>query len=297
MKSMDLESICRTSTYVIKSAVAESIELIYGQSRSIYRGLGYEYIDFRPYFIGDDVRHIDWRISARTMTNPYSIDLYVREYINETKVDTLIVLDLHRSLLFWDKLYTVLYVSAMILSLAYKLGDKVTTLILNGDEQLIIPSSNPRDIIEYIRRNICTIREYSVRTGLHQLYNIIPRLKKIRGILVLTDYAVEPAVFIALNNIVKTINGRLGVIVSTHIYETKPPVKDALLFFKGFTRSGLTSIKEVYSEVNKHISMVKASILSGTRIFLELYGLEEARNNRFKILRTYTSIRGRQEIF
>ncbi len=291
---MDLGDVCRVSSATMKSALAEAIEIIYGRSRSVYRGIGYEYIDFRPYFIGDDVRHIDWRISARSMTNPYSIDLYVREYIRETKVDVLIALDLHRSLLFWDKLYTLLYASTLILALANKLDDNIVFITLLGEKYIIYPSSNPRDIIEHIRNTICSLGDYPAEPGIDKLLTLLPVFRKIRGVMVLTDYAINPYTMLRLGRVVRTMNTGFGAIISTNIYEVKPPLEEGILYFTGISRGFRTGVMEAYNEIKKHVSRVKASILSTTNTLVELYGLEEARDERMRIMRSYVDIRGRR---
>lgn len=49
----------------------KSIALLDGSSRSSFRGRGMEFAEVRPYQAGDDIRNIDWRVTARTQ-KPYT---------------------------------------------------------------------------------------------------------------------------------------------------------------------------------------------------------------------------------
>ena len=49
----------------------KSVALVEGDSRTVFRGRGMEFSEVRPYQPGDDVRNIDWRVTARTQ-KPYT---------------------------------------------------------------------------------------------------------------------------------------------------------------------------------------------------------------------------------
>lgn len=49
----------------------KSVAMIDGDSRTSFRGRGMEFAEVRPYQVGDDVRNIDWRVTARTQ-KPYT---------------------------------------------------------------------------------------------------------------------------------------------------------------------------------------------------------------------------------
>src|SRR5262245_15993391 len=65
-----------------------------GLYRSAFRGLGIEFSDVREYSPGDDVRLIDWRVSARTQ------QLHVKQMTEERERSVLVVLDTSGSLAF-----------------------------------------------------------------------------------------------------------------------------------------------------------------------------------------------------
>ncbi|MDE3173062.1 MAG: DUF58 domain-containing protein, partial [Gemmatimonadota bacterium] len=63
-----------------------------GLHRSPRKGFSVEFAEYRPYLPGDDLRHVDWKIAARTDR------LVVRQYEEETNLRASIVLDVSRSM-------------------------------------------------------------------------------------------------------------------------------------------------------------------------------------------------------
>ncbi len=65
--------------------------LLSGNYRSVFKGRGIEFSEVREYVAGDDIRSIDWNVTAR-LNAPY-----VKEYIEERNLDIYIVFDVSRS--------------------------------------------------------------------------------------------------------------------------------------------------------------------------------------------------------
>ena len=68
--------------------------LLQGDYRTLFRGFGLELADLREYQFGDDIRYIDWNVTARMQTP------YVREYMEEREVTAWFLLDLSPSVNF-----------------------------------------------------------------------------------------------------------------------------------------------------------------------------------------------------
>jgi uncharacterized protein (DUF58 family) len=62
--------------------------LLQGDYRSLFRGNGVDFADLREYEVGDDVRYIDWNVTAR-MDTPY-----IREYVEDREITAWFLLDL-----------------------------------------------------------------------------------------------------------------------------------------------------------------------------------------------------------
>ena len=65
--------------------------LLQGDYRSLFRGNGVDFADLREYQFGDDIRHIDWNVTAR-MDTPY-----VREFLEDREITAWFLLDLSPS--------------------------------------------------------------------------------------------------------------------------------------------------------------------------------------------------------
>src|SRR5437660_4130040 len=71
--------------------------LLHGDYRTLFRGFGLDLADIREYQYGDDVRHIDWNVTARLQTP------YVREYHEDREITAWFLLDLSRSVDFGSR--------------------------------------------------------------------------------------------------------------------------------------------------------------------------------------------------
>src|SRR5881396_1842833 len=71
--------------------------LLHGDYRTLFRGYGLDLADLREYQYHDDVRHIDWNVTARLQTP------YVREYNEEREVAAWLLLDLSPSVDFGSR--------------------------------------------------------------------------------------------------------------------------------------------------------------------------------------------------
>ena len=60
---------------------------VQGDYRTLFRGAGLDFTDLREYAVGDDLRHIDWNVTAR-MDEPY-----VREFVEDREVTAWLLLD------------------------------------------------------------------------------------------------------------------------------------------------------------------------------------------------------------
>ena len=73
----------------------------FGQSRSRMRGTGYEFESHRKYEIGEDLRRVDWNVSARMQ------ELFLKRHFEEKEVVVFLVVDVSRSMTFstarWSK--------------------------------------------------------------------------------------------------------------------------------------------------------------------------------------------------
>ena len=93
MGYIDSDSLVKKASFLRIQArsVAESMKT--GNFRSLYRGQGIEFSGVRDYIRGDDIRSIDWNVTAR-MGRPY-----VKIFEEERELQILIILDTSASML------------------------------------------------------------------------------------------------------------------------------------------------------------------------------------------------------
>ena len=109
-----------------------------GEYRSAFRGQGMEFEDVRPYIPGDDVRRIDWNVTARTGST------HIKEFREEREMNLMIVADVSASMRFGrreqDKRKMMAYLVGALSFAALRSGDRVGLLkFASGVEEFIPP--------------------------------------------------------------------------------------------------------------------------------------------------------------
>jgi len=116
--------------------------LLQGEYRTLFRGHGLDLADIREYEPGDDVRYIDWNVTAR-MDTPY-----VRQYLEDREITAHFLLDLSPSVDFGttetlkrDQLVDFLAVVARLLT---RHGNKIGAVLYAGKVEKTIPAGSGR---------------------------------------------------------------------------------------------------------------------------------------------------------
>ena len=117
--------------------------LRYGDYRSLFRGVGLDLADLREYQIHDDVRHIDWNVTARLQTP------YVREFHEEREVTAWFLLDVSPSVDFGSeavkKEAILVEFVAILARLLSRNGNRVGALLYGTELELPIPPASGRN--------------------------------------------------------------------------------------------------------------------------------------------------------
>ena len=115
--------------------------LLGGDYRSSFRGKGMEFHDVREYMIGDDVRTIDWKVTAR-MNHPY-----VKRFIEERELNIMLLIDISSSTLFGSKAIkrqTMAEIAALLTFSAIRNNDRVGLLMFTELPEKYIPMEKGR---------------------------------------------------------------------------------------------------------------------------------------------------------
>lgn len=116
--------------------------LLQGDYRSLFRGFGLDLADLREYQTYDDVRHIDWNVTARTQVP------HVRVYNEDREVTAWFLLDLSPSVDFGSanvtKRDSLAEFSALVARLLARQGNRVGAILFNGMNEVVIPPRTGR---------------------------------------------------------------------------------------------------------------------------------------------------------
>ncbi|HYL87621.1 MAG TPA: DUF58 domain-containing protein [Burkholderiales bacterium] len=120
--------------------------LLHGDYRTLFRGFGLDLADIREYQYGDDVRHIDWNVTAR-LQSPY-----VREYHEDRDITAWFLLDLSRSVDFGSRDVQKRAIAADFTALLARLltrhGNRVGAIFYGLDvDRVIVPRSGRRQVL------------------------------------------------------------------------------------------------------------------------------------------------------
>jgi uncharacterized protein (DUF58 family) len=119
--------------------------VLQGDYRSLFRGNGIDLVDLREYQPGDDVRAIDWNVTAR-MDAPY-----VREYVEDREITAWFLLDLSPSVDFGSvdservKRTVLIDFVATLARLMTRRGNRVGAMFYGSALERVIPARGGRD--------------------------------------------------------------------------------------------------------------------------------------------------------
>jgi uncharacterized protein (DUF58 family) len=126
--------------------------LLQGDYRTLFRGFGLDFADLREYQPNDDVRHIDWNVTARTQVP------HVRVFNEDREVTAWFLLDLSPSIDFGSGVTTKRQVLtefvAVLARLLTKQGNRVGALLYNGVSEYVVPPGGGRRHVLHLLNKI-----------------------------------------------------------------------------------------------------------------------------------------------
>lgn len=139
-------------------------ETFAGAYHSIFKGRGAEFEAVRPYQQGDDVRDIDWHVTAR-MGEPY-----VKSYREERELVVFIVVDASASLFFGtgthDKHELAAEIGAILALSAITNNDKVGLMIFDDQIRRVLPPRKGKNQVLAIIRDLLSLQSTQSETDL-----------------------------------------------------------------------------------------------------------------------------------
>jgi uncharacterized protein (DUF58 family) len=165
-----------------------------GDYRTLFRGTGVDFTDLREYEPGDDLRHIDWNVTAR-MDTPY-----VRQYIEDRELTAWLLLDHSASMGFGpvdrQKNLVLAEVATTLAHVLAKGGNRVGAVLLGNEVEQVIPPASGRNQVLRIARELIdppTGPAPGTTTDLSVLLRAAHGMVRRRSLIVLvSDFISEP---------------------------------------------------------------------------------------------------------
>jgi uncharacterized protein (DUF58 family) len=151
-----------------------------GEYHSVFKGKGMEFSEVREYQFGDDIRNIDWNVTAR-FGHPF-----VKIFEEERELTVILMIDLSGSLSFGTKQKTKQKVAAEISAIlsfsALKNNDKVGLILFTDKIEKFVPPRKGRKHVLRIVREILSFKPEGNKTNLNTAMDFLNHTIKKRSI-------------------------------------------------------------------------------------------------------------------
>ncbi len=186
-----------------------------GQYHSAFKGRGMSFSEVREYQYGDDMRDIDWNVTAR-FNKPY-----VKVFEEERELTVMLLIDVSGSLDFGTVKQTkrdmITEIAATIAFAAIQNNDKIGVIFFSDRIEKFIPPQKGRKHILYIIRELLNFEPQSNRTDVKiPLEFLTNALKKRCTAFIMSDFITEPDYQNAL-----TIANRKHDVVALQVYDRR----------------------------------------------------------------------------
>ncbi|OJW19168.1 MAG: hypothetical protein BGO49_11760 [Planctomycetales bacterium 71-10] len=189
-RAVDAAAIVRRARRLRFRVRPESVQQLAGAYHGARPGEGLTFAELRAYEPGDDVRHLDWNVTAR-QGRPF-----VRRYVEERSFVLWLVVDASASMRFGREARTkadrAAQAAALLATAAVHNGDRVGLLIVSDKIELEVPAGGGVRHLAQVVRALVATPTTSRKT---QLQAALPRLRRTSRramLVVLSDFPDEP---------------------------------------------------------------------------------------------------------
>jgi uncharacterized protein (DUF58 family) len=165
-------------------------ETLAGQYHSVFKGQGMNFEEVREYQPGDEVRTIDWNVTAR-MNHPF-----VKKFVEERELTLMLVVDLSGSGLFGSGEQSKRELAAEIASVlafsAIRNNDKVGLILFTDEVEKFMPPRKGRRHVLRVIREILFYEPKRRGTSLNAALEFLSRVTAHRAIAVILSDFLEP---------------------------------------------------------------------------------------------------------
>lgn len=164
-----------------------SNQIFSGTYHSAFKGRGMSFSEVREYQYGDDIRNIDWNVTAR-FNNPF-----VKVYEEERELNVMLLIDISRST--WigsatrSKRELIAEIAATLAFSAIRNNDKIGVIFFSGKIEKFIPLKKGKSHVLQIIRELLQIKAVDNKTDLNVALDFFNRISKKRSIaFIISDF-------------------------------------------------------------------------------------------------------------
>ncbi len=184
-------------------------DLLAGQYRSMFRGRGMEFDEVREYQPGDDIRTIDWNVTARAGLP------FIKRFSEERELTILFMVDVSASGAFGSgsqsKLEVMIEMTALLMFSALKNNDKVGLMLFASDVHSYYPPRKGKGNVLRLIREMLAVEPVCSETNMESALLYLNKVQKRRAVVFLiSDFQNE-----ASRNALAMANGRHDIVAIT----------------------------------------------------------------------------------
>lgn len=162
-----------------------------GQYHSVFKGSGIAFSEVREYMPGDDIRQIDWNVSAR-MNEPY-----VKLFVEEREMTVLLLVDMSASGHFGsreqEKRELAAEIAAVLAFSAIRNNDRVGLIIFTDEVERFVPPKKGKKHVLRVITEILSWQPRSPRTAIGAGLDFLGRIARRRAVAFLISDFLAPA--------------------------------------------------------------------------------------------------------
>ena len=222
-----------------------------GQYHSAFKGRGMAFSEVREYQYGDDIRDIDWNVTARYVRP------YVKVFEEERELTVMLLIDVSGSRYFGSvnvmKKEVITEIAATLAFSAIQNNDKIGVVFFSDKIEKFIPPQKGKKHILYIIRELIDFKPQDTKTDIAQVLKFLTNaIKKRCTTFLISDFIDKDGFKDAL-----TIANRKHDVVAIQVYdrrETELPsvglmkIKDAETGAERWIDSSSARVREAYKE-------------------------------------------------
>jgi uncharacterized protein (DUF58 family) len=189
-KYLDPHTLARIASLDLRARLVVE-GLMTGMHRSPYQGISVEFAQHRQYVAGDDIRHVDWKVFAKTDK------IYLKQYQEETNLHLICVVDASESMGYssfrsddytWSKYDHATAIAASLSYMAIQQQDSVGLAVFDNDLKHYIKPSNAPAQWKIITQDLTMVPKLKKTNTGRILDQLAEKLKHRSLIVILSDF-------------------------------------------------------------------------------------------------------------